>query len=53
MQDLAGSTLLARLAGDAPHGFFKRAMFEALAEHGVPEPRAAWLVKIIYFGRHR
>ena len=44
---------LQRLADDAPHGFLKRAMFEALAEHGVPEPRAAWFVKLIYFGRHR
>ncbi len=52
-QDLAGTVPLQRLADDAPHGFLKRAMFEALAEHGVPEPRAAWFVKLIYFGRHR
>ena len=44
---------LQRLADERPHGFLKRAMFEALAEHCVPEPRAAWLVKLIYFGRHR
>ena len=52
-QELAGSTPLARLALDVPHGFFKRSMFDAFAEHGVPFSRACWLVKLLYFSRNR
>ena len=53
MQELAGSTPLARLAGEVPHGFFTRSMFEAFIEHGVPLSRACWLVKLLYFSRNR
>ena len=52
-QELAGSTPLQRLAGDVPHGFFKRTMFDAFVEYKVPLARACWLVKLLYFSRHR
>uniref|UniRef100_A0A1D1ZVF9 Mediator complex subunit Med12 domain-containing protein n=1 Tax=Auxenochlorella protothecoides TaxID=3075 RepID=A0A1D1ZVF9_AUXPR len=51
---LAGSCPLGSLAAQGvPHGLGKGQLWEALAEAGVPLPRALWLVRVVYLQRSR
>lgn len=39
--------------GWAPHGYFRRTMFEAFLAHSVPPHRALWFAQCVYFSRSR
>jgi hypothetical protein len=47
MEALASGRPLAELAAAPPHGFRRRALFDALGTHRVPLGRAAWCVRVV------
>ena len=50
---LAGDKPLAELAASLPHGFRRRALFDALSAHRVPLPRAAWACRVFALNQPR
>ena len=54
-QKLAGGAPLDKLlaGGWAPHGYFRRTMFEACLAHRLPVGRALWFARLVYFSRNR
>lgn len=44
---------LRSLADHVPHGYRKKALFEALIKHRVPLLRATWFIKITYLNQVR
>jgi Transcription mediator complex subunit Med12 len=53
VQELAGAAPLQQLLKSIPHGFFKRSMLEALADHRVPLLRASAYIKCFYYARDK
>ena len=50
---LAGEKPLAELGASVPHGFRRRALFDALSAHRVPLPRAAWACRVFALNQPR
>ena len=49
----AGSLGALLEGGWAPHGFFRRTMFEAFLARRVPPQRALWFARCLYVSRNR
>ena len=50
---LAGEKPLSELGASVPHGFRRRALFDALSAHRVPLPRAAWACRVFALNQPR
>ena len=50
---LAGEKPLGELGASVPHGFRRRALFDALSAHRVPLPRAAWACRVFALNQPR